>query len=175
MRCAYLLKACCRRPSGLHSREVSSKGDVEEGSGFADVLGEKTRERVMYLFDSALCFHYVFSNRWSHHHLVQNISPYLTFVEVSVVCSCSAGQVHPFKTQSKLSLYGDDPSRLPNNPIPSIFSRIVASEVTCNPKDYVSLGSNLELLSTTMYIYIYVYTCLLATFEHLTVTIAPEL
>ena len=41
MRCAYLLKACCRRPSGVHSREVSSKGDVEEGSGFEDFFEEK--------------------------------------------------------------------------------------------------------------------------------------
>lgn len=43
MRCAYLLKACCRRPSGVHSREVSSKGDVEEGSGFEDFLRKKNR------------------------------------------------------------------------------------------------------------------------------------
>lgn len=58
MRCAYLLKACCRRPSGLHSREVSSKGDVEEGSGFEDVFGEKIPGEECC---TCLIQHYVFT------------------------------------------------------------------------------------------------------------------
>lgn len=103
--------------------------------------------------------------------------PYLTFVEVSVVCSCSAGHSGPSfqNTKQGIPLWRWPVNIVKQSDSQHFFQRIVAWEVTCSPKDYVSLGSILELSGITKYKYIYIYTRLLATFEHLTVTIAPEL
>ena len=155
MRCAYLLKACCRRPSGLHSREVSSKGDVEEGSGFEDLSWGKNQVKSDVLVWFSTMFSLFFSNRWSHHHwTVQNISlPDLYWSLRCLLMFCRSGPSFQ-NTKQVIPLWRWSVKIVKQSHSQHFFQRIVAWEVTCNPKDYVSLGSNLELLSTNIYIYI---------------------